>query len=50
MSQIKTMQDRDMHKVSAKQKVVKILAQVLLYTFLIVMAFIVIFPFYWMII
>ena len=50
MSQIKTMQDRDMHKVSAKQKVVKILAQVLLYTFLIIMAFIVIFPFYWMII
>lgn len=50
MSQIKTMQDRDMHKVSAQQKVLKLLGQVLLYTFLIVMAIIVIFPFYWMII
>ena len=45
-----TMQEKDMQKVSAQQKVVKIVVQVLLYTFLAVMALIVIFPFYWMII
>ena len=45
-----TMQERDIKKVSARQKVVKICVQVLLYTFLIAMAVIVVFPFYWMII
>ena len=45
-----TMQEKDMQKVSAQQKVVKIVVQVLLYTFLAAMALIVIFPFYWMII
>ena len=38
-----------MQKVSAQQKVIKIVVQVLLYAFLFTMAFIVIFPFYWMI-
>lgn len=50
MSEIKTMQIRDMHKVSTGQKVKKAVAQTLLYTFLIIMAIIIIFPFYWMII
>ncbi len=46
----KTMHVKDMQRVSGKQKAVKILVQVLLYTFLGIMAIIVIFPFYWMII
>ncbi len=51
MSNIKdTMQEKDMQKVSTQQKIVKIVVQVLLYTFLAIMAIIVIFPFYWMII
>ena len=50
MSEIKTMHDRDMHKVSAKQKVFKVIGLIALYTFLIIMAIIVLFPFYWMII
>ena len=45
-----TMQERDMRKVTVKQRVVKIAVQVLLYLFLITMAVIVIFPFYWMLI
>ncbi len=47
---IKTMHERNMQKVSAQQKVVKVMVQVLLYAFLIAMAIIVIFPFYWMLI
>ena len=50
MSEIKTMQNRDMQKVSASQKVSKALTQTLLYAFLFIMVLIVIFPFYWMII
>ena len=50
MSEIRTMQIRDMQKVSATQKVMKVITQILLYTFLSIMALIVIFPFYWMII
>jgi multiple sugar transport system permease protein len=50
MSEIKTMRDRDMQRISAQQKVWKILGLILVYAFLIVMAIIVIFPFYWMII
>jgi len=50
MSELKTMHDRDMHKVSARQSVSKIAVQFLVYGFLIVMALIVLFPFYWMII
>ena len=50
MSEIKTMRERDMQKVTAQQRVIKVLSQILVYTFLFVMAFIIIFPFYWMII
>ena len=50
MAEIKTMEQRDMQKMSSKQKVVKVTVQVLLYTFLTIMAIIIIFPFYWMII
>ena len=50
MSELNIMHDRDLNKVSARQRVTKVLGQVMVYTFLIVMAFIVIFPFYWMII
>ena len=45
-----TMHEKDMHRVSLHQKAVKIAVMVLLYTFLIVMAVIIIFPFYWMLI
>lgn len=45
-----TMIERDMSKISKKQKTVKIIVQVLLYMFLGIMALSVLFPFYWMII
>jgi len=45
-----TMQEKDMTKVVLTQKIVKVLVQVFLYLFLVVMAIIVLFPFYWMII
>ena len=45
-----TLSEKNLQKVSAKQKGVKIAVQVLLYAFLITMAIIVVFPFYWMII
>ena len=44
------MHERDMQKVTAKQRVVKFFVQFGLYLFLGIMALIVIFPFYWMII
>ena len=44
------LQEKNLQTVSAKQRVMKIIVQVLLYTFLCVMALIVVFPFYWMII
>lgn len=47
---IKTMREKNMRKVSSEQRLVKVLVQVLLYAFLIVMALIIIFPFYWMLI
>ena len=50
MSEIQTMRDRDMQKVSAHQRVWKTLGIVGVYLFLGIMALIVIFPFYWMII
>ncbi len=46
----KTMHERDMQKVSSKQLVVKIGSQFLVYAFLIIMAIIILFPFYWMLI
>ena len=47
---MKTMHIKDMQKVSSEQTVTKIIVQVLLYTFLGIMALAVVFPFYWMII
>ncbi len=44
------MQERDIKKVADRQKVVKILTQVALYTFLGFMALAMLFPFYWMLI
>lgn len=44
------MKERDMEKVTARQKVFKILGLVLTYTFLGIMALVILFPFYWMII
>ncbi len=46
----RVMLERDMNKVRNMQTVMKIASQVLVYAFLITMAFIIIFPFYWMII
>ncbi len=45
-----TMHERDMQKVSVKQRIVKIAVKFFVYAFLIAMAVIVLFPFYWMII
>ena len=50
MSEKVTMQEKNMQQVSARQKVVKVLAKAATYIFLIAMAIIVLFPFYWMII
>ncbi len=47
---MKVMQERDIQKVTSAQKVGKVFAQIGLYLFLGIMALIVIFPFYWMII
>ena len=44
------MHEKDIQKTSLRQKMVFIPVQVLLYAFLLVMAVIVLFPFYWMII
>ena len=44
------MKEQNMQQVSAKQKVVQFLVKFFLYAFLVVMAVIVLFPFYWMII
>ena len=49
-SSVNTMAERDMAKVSARQKVVKTLVMIALYAFLLTMALIVLFPFYWMLI
>ena len=43
-----TMIERDMAKVTSRQRVVKVIVQIALYAFLIAMAIIVLFPFYWM--
>lgn len=44
------MKERDMEKVTARQRVFKILGLILTYTFLGIVALMVLFPFYWMII
>ena len=43
-----TMMEKDMQKVTAKQRVARIFGLILVYAFLILMALIVLFPFYWM--
>lgn len=45
-----TMHERDMRKVSSKQTILGISSQFLVYAFLIIMAIIILFPFYWMLI
>ena len=50
MSENLVMKARDMQQVSARQRVSRFLVKFVLYLFLIVMAVIVLFPFYWMII
>ena len=45
-----TLQEKDMKKVGAAQKVTGVFAKILCYAFLIFIAIIVLFPFYWMII
>lgn len=49
MANTNIMHQKDMAQVTSRQRVVKVLVQILLYLFLILMAVIVIFPFYWMI-
>ena len=49
-STMKVMQEKDLRKVTSSQKAVKIAVQFMLYAFLILMAIIIIFPFYWMLI
>ena len=44
-----TMHERDMSKTSSKQRVGKIVVLTMTYVFLIIMAIMVLFPFYWMI-
>lgn len=46
---IATMHEKDMKRETSKQKVLGVVVQILLYAFLIIMALIVLFPFYWMI-
>ena len=50
MSEKVTMQERDMRQVSARQLVVQSTVKFMTYAFLLLMALIVLFPFYWMII
>lgn len=47
---ITTMQEKNMQQVTASQKAIKIFVKIFTYAFLILMAVIVLFPFYWMII
>ena len=46
----KTMHEKSIKRVSSQQLAVKIAVKVMLYTFLVVMALVIIFPFYWMLI
>ena len=50
MSEIKVMKQKDMQQVTAQQRVVKVVVRAITYAFLLLMALIIIFPFYWMII
>ena len=49
-SKIVTMVERDMDQVKKRQRVMKVISQIMVYIFLGIMAVIVLFPFYWMII
>ena len=49
-SSLQVMQERDMHKVVVGQKIMKVVSQFFLYLFLFAIAFIILFPFYWMVI
>ena len=50
MAEYQVLSEKDLNKTSATQRVVKVFVQIALYTFLGIMALIVLFPFYWMII
>lgn len=50
MSKNVTMHEKDMQQVSLHQKIVKTVVMIGIYAFLLIMALIVLFPFYWMII
>ena len=50
MSERITMHEQDLQKVSSRQRVIQVLFKTLTYAFLILMALIVLFPFYWMVI
>ena len=49
-SKIVTMVERDMDQVKKRQRVMKVLSKIMVYVFLGIMAVIVLFPFYWMVI
>ena len=49
-NQMKVLTEKDLQKVTTRQKIMKVITQIALYLFLGIMAIIVIFPFYWMII
>lgn len=50
MADLKTMHERDMRKESGKSRAGGVLVKIMTYTFLVIMALIILFPFYWMII
>ena len=50
MAEYQVLSEKDLNKTSSTQRVVKVFVQIALYTFLGIMALIVLFPFYWMII
>ena len=47
---IKVMSEKDMQRVTSRQRVTKVLSKIAVYAFLGFMAFVVLFPFYWMLI
>ncbi len=49
-NQMKVLTEKDLQQVTTRQKIMKVITQIALYLFLGIMAIIVIFPFYWMII
>lgn len=49
-TEVKTMKEKNIRTVSKKQVITKVIVQIFLYAFLIIMAIAVLFPFYWMLI